>query len=204
MRYFVMRQNNTPAVYECEPFCYYRNMRPDIDIKQMKPGDLAVLHKICCNAYIENFYDHWEDGGLENYISKVCGFNVLKAELADKNIQYFAALIKDAPVAFMKLNLYSNLPDLPAQKGIELDKVYVLPEFKGLKIGRLLLEAAFDIAEYNKKEIFWLSVIDTNKEAITFYQKLGFRFHSKTKLEYPQFKEELRGMWRMYLEVTKK
>lgn len=199
-----MRQNNTIAVYEYEPFCYYRNMRSDIDIKQMKPVDLAVLHKICCNAYIQNFYDHWEDGGLENYVNKVFGLNTLKAELADKNIQYFAAFINDTPVAFMKLNLFSNLPERPAQKGIELDKLYVLPEFKGLKVGRLLLDAAFDIAEHNKKEIFWLSVIDTNKEAIQFYGKLGFRYHSKTKLEYPKFKEELRGMWRMYLEVRKK
>jgi diamine N-acetyltransferase len=71
-----------------------------------------------------------------------------------------------------------------------------------MKIGKRLLDVAFNIAGSAKKEIFWLSVIDTNREAISFYEKAGFKFHSKTKLSYPKFKEELKGMWRMYLELS--
>ena len=178
-------------------------MTPDIDIEQMKLSDLATLHKICSEAYSQNFYNHWNEGGLDEYIDKVFGINMLKTELADKKIQYFVAFINDEPVAFMKLNLFSNLPELDKEKGLELDKIYILPEFKGKKIGKRLLDIAFDIAKNNGKEIFWLSVIDTNFEAVSFYQKLGFQFHSKTQLSYPKFKEELRGMWRMYFELSK-
>ena len=102
----------------------------------------------------------------------------------------------------MKINLFSNLPDLDMEKGIELDKIYILPQLKGMQIGKRLLDVAFDIAKSHKKEIFWLSVIDTNREAISFYEKAGFKFHSKTQLNYPKFKEELKGMWRMYFEVN--
>jgi diamine N-acetyltransferase len=172
-----------------------------MDIQQLKLSDLTTLHKICCEAYCQNFADHWEDGGLEYYINKVFGIETLKSELSDKNIQYYAAFINKEPVAFMKINLFSNLPDLDKEKGLELDKVYILPQFKGMKIGKRLLDIAFDIAKREKKEIFWLSVIDTNKEAISFYEKVGFQFHSKTRLEYPKFKEELKGMWRMYFEL---
>ena len=177
-------------------------MVPNIVIQQMEPGDLATLHKICCEAYSQNFYNHWDDGGLENYMNKVFGIDTLKTELTDNNIQYYVAFINDEPVAFMKINLSSNLPELDKDKGMELDKVYILPQFKGMKIGRKLLDIAFDIAKTNKREICWLSVIDTNKEAITFYEKIGFQYHSKTQLAYPKFKEELRGMWRMYLEFA--
>lgn len=111
------------------------------------------------------------------------------------------AFINHEPVAFMKLNLFSNLPEHDIEKGLELDKIYILPRFKGMKIGKRLLDLAFDIAKRNKKEIFWLSVIDTNVEAISFYEKIGFQFHSKTQLDYPKFKEELKGMWRMYFEL---
>tara|TARA_B100000809_G_C14980294_1_gene474259 strand:+ start:259 stop:417 length:159 start_codon:yes stop_codon:yes gene_type:complete len=45
--------------------------------------------------------------------------------------------------------------------------------------------------------VFFLSVIDTNKTAIAFYEKLGFKFHSKTILDVPYFKKELKGMHRM-------
>ena len=34
-----------------------------------------------------------------------------------------------------------------------------------------------------------------------FYEKIGFKFHSQTQLDYPKFKEELKGMQRMYLEL---
>jgi diamine N-acetyltransferase len=170
-------------------------------IQQMTPSDLTILHKICCDAYCQNFAEHWEDGGLEYYVDKVFGIETLKTELSDKNIQYYVAFINQEPVGFMKLNLFSNLPDLDNGKGLELDKVYILPLYKGMKIGKKLLDLSFDIAKNKKKEIFWLSVIDTNKEAISFYKKIGFQFHSKTRLEYPKFKEELKGMWRMYFEL---
>jgi ribosomal protein S18 acetylase RimI-like enzyme len=176
-------------------------MAPDIEIQQIRLSDLETLHKACCEIYTQNFSEHWNEDGLEQYINKVFGIDTLDIELADKNIQYYMAFIKQEPVAFMKINLFSNLPGLDMEKGIELDKIYILPQFKGMKIGKRLLEVAFNIAGSAKKEIFWLSVIDTNREAISFYEKAGFKFHSKTKLSYPKFKEELKGMWRMYLEL---
>ena len=47
----------------------------------------------------------------------------------------------------------------------------------------------------------YLCVIDTNLPAMAFYQKLGFRYHSKTTLDASLFKEELKGMNRMYLDL---
>jgi diamine N-acetyltransferase len=172
-----------------------------MDIRQMKLSDLTTLYKICCDAYSQNFSDHWEDGGSAYYLDKVFGIETLETELSDKNIHYHVAFINDDPVAFMKLNLFSNLPDFDKEKGLELDKVYILPQFKGMKIGKRLLDLAFDIAKCNKKEVFWLSVLDTNKEAISFHEKAGFQFHSKTQLDYLKFKKELKGMWRMYFEL---
>jgi len=177
------------------------NMFPDIQIQQTLLPDLAMLHNICCEAYSQNFHNHWNNDGLQHYINDVFGIQTLKNELANKNIQYFMAFIGSQPVAFMKLNLFSNLPNHDQAKGIELDKIYILPKFKGMKIGRKSLDLAFDIAKDNNKDIFWLSVIDTNQEAISFYEKIGFKFHSKTQIDYPDFKEELRGMWRMYLQI---
>lgn len=176
-------------------------MIPDIDIRQMRIADLATLHKTCCEIYTENFYAHWDKGGLEQYINDVFATDTLKVELSGKNIQYYVAFKDRVPVAFMKINLFSSLPSFDAETGMELDKIYIAPHFKGMKIGKRLLDVAFNIARSNKKEIFWLSVIDTNSEAISFYKKAGFRFHSKTRLNYPKFRKELRGMWRMYFDL---
>ncbi|MEO8765652.1 MAG: GNAT family N-acetyltransferase [Ginsengibacter sp.] len=98
----------------------------------------------------------------------------LSNELSGNNTRYHMAFIDKEPVAFMKLNLSSNLPGLDVEKGMKLDKIYILRHFKGLRIGKRLLDVAFEIALQQKKEICWLAVIDTNREAISFYEKAGF------------------------------
>jgi hypothetical protein len=49
------------------------NMIPDIKIQQMKLSDLSTLRQVCCEIYSQNFYKHWDEGGLEQYINKVFG-----------------------------------------------------------------------------------------------------------------------------------
>jgi diamine N-acetyltransferase len=177
-------------------------MAPDIDVQQVKLCEVLTLHNVCREIYSQNFYTHWNEDGLQLYMNKVFGIERLKEELSAENIQYYMAFLNQAPVAFMKINLLSNLPGFDIKKGLELDKIYISPKFKGMKIGLQLLNLAFDIGRKNKKEVFWLSVIDSNSEAISFYTKAGFKFHSKTKVNYPKFKEELKGMWRMYVELS--
>lgn len=172
-------------------------MSAPIDIRLMLPGDLRVLHQISGDAYSLNFGHHWLEGGLEEYVRKVYGEAALAADLAEPSIRYYVAFANGQPLAFMKLNLRSNLLDADPEKGIKLENLYVLPSCKGSGIGRLLMDRAFRIADQLVKEVFWLEVIDTNTAAIAFYEKAGFRRHSLTRVGYPKFREELKGMWRM-------
>ena len=144
-------------------------MAPNIDIQLMQTENLQLLHAICCDAYSQNFAHHWEEGGLENYLGDVFGIEKLRTELSNNGIQYYVAFVEEQPVAFMKLNLASNLPGLATEEGIELDKVYLLPA----------------------------------TEAISFYLKIGFKLHSQLRINYPKFKEELKGMWRMFFELDR-
>ena len=78
-----------------------------------------------------------------------------------------------------------------------MDKFYILPQYNGLGIGNSAFEILLKAPQFQGKESLILSVIDTNVKAIRFYEKLGFYFHSKTRLKLPYFKEELKGMHRM-------
>ncbi|HTI90037.1 MAG TPA: GNAT family N-acetyltransferase [Puia sp.] len=173
-----------------------------VDIRLMLPEDLDTLYKISRDAYSLNFGHHWEEGGLEAYMNKVFGREVLALELAAPVIHYYVAFVSRQPVAFMKLNLHSNLPGADPEKGIELDKLYILPDYKGFGIGAQFLELAFRVAAATGKETFWLAVIDTNTAAMAFYEKAGFRRHSTMRVGYPKFREELKGMWRMEKKLS--
>lgn len=111
---------------------------PPIHIRLLSSHDLALACQITRDAYSLNFAHHWQEDGLEEYVEAVFGTAVMEKELSDPAIQYHVAFAGDVPVAFMKLKLYSNLPGLDPEKGIELDKLYILPRHQGLQLGQQL------------------------------------------------------------------
>ncbi|MEO1438325.1 MAG: GNAT family N-acetyltransferase, partial [Bacteroidota bacterium] len=76
---------------------------------------------------------------------------------------------------------------------------YPKPKFGGQGLGKQAMHHIIEQLRQAGKAALYLCVIDTNDNAIAFYQKLGFQFHSKTRLEALYFRAELRGMHRMCL-----
>lgn len=173
------------------------NPEQTVSIRQMTIGDLALLNEVCCETYARNFHYHWEPGGLELYLEDVFGLDVLEEELQDDNTGYYIANIGDKPVAFMKLIRSPRVNGEIMEEDIELDKLYVLPEYKGMQVGKKLMELAFKIASEENRKRYWLVVLESNQPAISFYEKLGFCFHSRLSIHYPFFKEDRRPALRM-------
>lgn len=129
------------------------------------------------------------------------GINRLNSELNDADYQYFFIKKNSENIGFIKVNNKSS-PELSELDNCELDKIYILTKYGGMGIGKMAMTEIIKRVREKGKNIFFLCVIDTNKNAIAFYEKLGFEFHSKTRLEMPYFREELKGMNRMCLELN--
>ncbi|WP_299317575.1 N-acetyltransferase [uncultured Maribacter sp.] len=172
-----------------------------MELKKAFLSDLIDLKKICIAAYSLNFYNHWNDGGLEWYVNKEFSTERLTSDLTDINMEYYFIQHNLKVVGFIKICTNSR-PNLQIENSVELEKIYVLPECKGIGIGKLALKDIIKRIEERGKTKMFLSVIDTNENAISFYKKLGFEFHSKTTLDIPYFKEELKGMHRMVKEFN--
>ncbi len=68
---------------------------------------------------------------------------------------------------------FHNFSTFLGKPGIYLEDLYVKPEFRGKGIGKALLEKVIAIAkERNCGRVEWV-VLDWNKPAIDFYEKLG-------------------------------
>jgi ribosomal protein S18 acetylase RimI-like enzyme len=170
-------------------------------LKKAQLNNLLSLQKVCVDAYSLNFHHHWNAGGLEWYIEREFGIERLTDDLTNSTIEYYFINENEIPVGFVKLR------DVPYQEYsqdnvTELEKIYINPDKKGNGIGRRALEDVIELLKGRGKKILFLSVIDTNQPAIALYENLGFQFHSKTRLEIPFFKEELRGMNRMKLMLA--
>ncbi|AIZ40949.1 GNAT family N-acetyltransferase [Cellulophaga baltica] len=172
-----------------------------MNLKKASATEYMDLKKICTDAYALNFHDHWNEGGLGWYLEQEFSVERIMADLADDTTEYFFIEHKLKQVGFLKIKTTSST-DLPFDHSVVLEKIYLLPECKGLGIGKWALGTLIEKLEARGTKKLFLAVIDTNLNAIAFYEKLGFSYHSKTRLEFPYFKEELKGMHRMVKELN--
>jgi diamine N-acetyltransferase len=170
-----------------------------INILKAGMQDLELLRETSMLAYAENFGHHWNEGGLEWYLEHEYGLEKIKSAICNPEVEYYLAFCNNEPAAFMKLNLNPELRLHINRQSMEIEKIYVRPQYHKRGIGQRLMELALQLAKNNHIDEIWLSVIDTNLSAIHFYRKSGFAFYNKIKLDLPHFKDELRGMWNMVL-----
>ena len=80
--------------------------------------------------------------------------------------------------------------------------VSVHPEFQGIKVGRMLVEALLRWARENSKiEKIYLSVFDTNRSAIKLYEDLGFLVEGRHVKAVKQLTGEYVDVLQMYIET---
>ncbi len=171
-------------------------------LKKAVLHDVKVLKQICRDAYAKNFHHHWNENGLDLYLESEYGDEKLKADLANRNLGYYFIGYGENRVGFVKIRYNAEFNRMQ-NEAAELEKIYLLPEFKGRGLGKAAMAEIVEMLKNKGGLTLFLYVIDTNTNAIAFYKKLGFTVHSTTRLELPNFKEELKGMYCMMLEIDK-
>lgn len=178
----------------------YKIIAKKMELKKAYLEDLLALQAICIKAYSSHFADHWIDNGLALHLEYQYGRKRLVAELADKEIDFFFIQENQVNIGFLKLNLQSST-DFSTIDNCELEKIYILPNYKGMGIGKMALSKVIQYVRTKGKPLLFLCVIESNTNAIGFYKKLGFKFHSKIQIDVPYFREDLKILDRMFLKL---
>lgn len=145
-----------------------------IDIKKATPNDLNQLQKIGRQTFAETFSAANTEENLKNYLETGFSSEKLRAELNDPNSEFYFALLVKKVIGYLKLNFGPSQTELKDDDALEIERIYVLKEFHGKKVGQLLYEKAMQIAWEKKAAYVWLGVWEENPRAINFYRKNGF------------------------------
>ena len=162
--------------------------------------DKSILQQTCIDAYTTYFGDYWNENGLEWYLEDQFGDEQLISNLGDPSIDYFLLYASNRIVGFIKVN-YAPKSKPTITEAAELEKMYVLPEFKGKGIGNKALKEIIKLAKERAVKNLYLDVLDSNTKAFDFYQRLGFVLHAHERLQLPYFKDDLRGLNLMVLNL---
>jgi len=178
----------------CNSFEQFMIPGDDIKIRRIGAANVALLSDVAVRAYSDHYLHLWYDKG-EWYIDKSFSVKNLLRELEDENARFSIIYCNEEAVGFLKLNIDAPLQD--EENALELERIYLTKAASGKGIGKFVLDFVFQIAKEQNKNLVWLKVMDSSTDAISFYKNNGFEICGTHHLDFPEMKEEFRGMYVM-------
>ena len=146
----------------------------DIAIRSVAQNDIEHLQEIGKQTFAETFAADNSEENMIEYLES--GFSIAKltTELTDQNAAFYFAELAGKVIGYLKVNFGPSQTEIKDENALEIERIYVLKEFHGKKVGQLLYNKAIEIAKQKKIDYVWLGVWEKNPRAIRFYQKNGF------------------------------
>ncbi len=149
-------------------------MTDTITIRKIGPDDLHELQTIAKQTFYDTFETHNTEENMQQYLNEGFTEEKLTAELYNNHSEFYFALSENKTVGYLKLNFGKAQTELQNDNAVEIERIYVLKEFHGKKVGQILYEKALETAAAKKADYIWLGVWEENPRAIQFYKKNGF------------------------------
>jgi diamine N-acetyltransferase len=145
-----------------------------INIKRIALNDIEQLQKIGRQTFYETFSELNTEENMNRYLEEGFSIEKLTIELNNKDSEFYFAEFEGKVIGYLKLNFGPSQTELKDEGALEIERIYVLKEFHGKKVGQVLYEKSIEIAKQKGVEYVWLGVWEENPRAINFYKKNGF------------------------------
>lgn len=143
-------------------------------VRQANISDIELLLEIGVKTFIESHGHSAPQQDISDYVNTKFTKQAIQKEVEDSTSVFYIITSNQITAGYSKI-IFNNSNNNVAEKNIaKLERLYVLKEFYGLKIGKTLFEHNIAIAKENNQAGIWLNVWVENHRAIQFYQKAGF------------------------------
>lgn len=143
-------------------------------IKKIGLSEIQELQKIGRQTFSETFASDNSEENMNEYLEDKFSIETLTTELTDPNSEFYFAYTDDTVLGYLKVNFAASQTELKDKNGLEIERIYVLKDFHGHKIGQILYDKAVEIAKDADLNYVWLGVWEENHRALNFYRKNGF------------------------------
>lgn len=149
-------------------------MELEIKIEQINHSHIEALQQIGRQTFSETFAESNSAENMAKYLEEAYSFEKLNEEINNPNSLFYFAMLDEKVIGYLKLNMGVSQTELQDKNAIEIERIYVLKDFHGKKVGQLLFDKAIKIAKEQQVAYVWLGVWEENKRALQFYTKNGF------------------------------
>ncbi|MBC9796017.1 GNAT family N-acetyltransferase [Sinomicrobium weinanense] len=146
----------------------------NIEVRKVTLRNIEELQNIGKQTFAETFSSGNSEEDMKAYLDNSFSMEKLQTELSDKNSEFYFAVLGDNVIGYLKINVGQSQTEVKDKNALEIERIYVLKEFHGKKVGQLLYEKAMEISRQKGVDYVWLGVWEENPRAIRFYKKNGF------------------------------
>ena len=136
----------------------------ELEYLPMRDCDLDAVERFS-RELIETYEDL---EGFELRLDEIMAW--MRRKLEQRRGEYSRVTRDGETVAYIRCAFDSALPDSD-QRGLELDDLYVLPQYRDRGVGGAVLRRCCSLTDGP----VWFYVFTENKRAIALYERLGFR-----------------------------
>lgn len=145
-----------------------------LEISEATFQNIFDLQNISRQTFLETYSSGNTETDMLKYLDEEFAIEKLKTELNDKSSEFYFAILEGEIIGYIKINFGESQTEIRDGKSLEIQRIYVLKEFQGKKIGKALYRKAVEVAKQKELEYLWLGVWEENPKAIQFYEKIGF------------------------------
>jgi ribosomal protein S18 acetylase RimI-like enzyme len=151
-----------------------QTMLVKLEIRKLEAKDINELYRISQRTFYDTFASENTAEDMELCLNTYFNIEKLRNELNNSNSEFYFVTLNGVVAAYLKVNFGQAQTEIRDEMALEIERIYVLIEYQGNKIGQFLLNYAIDMAKYKQYHYIWLGVWEKNYRAIQFYQKNGF------------------------------
>jgi diamine N-acetyltransferase len=149
----------------------------EIEIRQAICDDAKLLTDLSYTTFWDAFAHHPKNApdDLAHYMRQAFSIEQITVELDDSKSIFLIGEIEEKPAGYAKLIVDTIEPGITAERPVELSRLYSHQEYLGKGVGQNLMDACFERARKDGRDVMWLGVWEHNPRAQRFYEKNGFR-----------------------------
>ena len=143
-------------------------------IEKVNESEVEHLQYISRQTFAETFSGSNSKENMDKYLKENLSIEKLSEELNNENSHFFFIKDGERNIGYLKLNMGPSQTELKDETALEIERIYVIQEYQGKKVGQQLYDKAIQVAKEKKAQYVWLGVWEENHKAIEFYNKNGF------------------------------
>ena len=165
-----------------------------IQLQSITIKDHSKLVSLMNRIYPPAYNYIWTNKDCNFYFERFYNLNNFKNELAEKEAEYYFVYYETKLTGILRVHFNKALKTMPKKSGCYVNRIYLSEETQGKGIGLKLMNWVEQRAKANENDLIWLEAMDSKKQALQFYSKLGFTKSHKERLDFEPLLVDFREM----------